>query len=225
MPQAADILPTTKRAPWDLRREVFRTFGILGALDPDRFGSSSYKTRKGGGVGGGYFIEFEDEDKSTDIKRPAHIPTTGSVKRGVDWAMIKDQSSSLSPTQLIGGRSMSSAQNADYRAFSADAQNKPSQGEESDNALHRIMYKDSDNDEPAHLYMYEQYAMTAQPLSQLPPARRLSPSDDDFYPTVTVQALMRILKDSSLSNLHSMVMKVRFYFRILFDLKCIRSVQ
>ena len=57
--------------------------------------------------------------------------------------------------------------------------------------------------------MYEQYAMTAQPLSQLSPARRLLPSDEVFYPTVAVQSLMRILKDSSLSNLHGMVMKVR----------------
>ena len=54
----------------------------------------------------------------------------------------------------------------------------------------------------------EQYAMTAQPLSKLSPARRLSPSDEGFFPTVAVQALMRILKDTSLSNLHGMVMKV-----------------
>jgi len=58
--------------------------------------------------------------------------------------------------------------------------------------------------------MYEQYAMTAQPLSKLSPPKRLSPSDEAFYPTVAVQALMRILTDSSLSNLHGMVMKVRY---------------
>ena len=68
--------------------------------------------------------------------------------------------------------------------------------------------RDTDDDEPAYLYMYEQYAMTAVPISKLKPARRMSPSDDTFYPTVAVQALMRILKDNSLSNLHGMVMKV-----------------
>ncbi|EED89568.1 phosphatidylinositol 3-kinase (PI3K)-like protein [Thalassiosira pseudonana CCMP1335] len=115
--QASDVLPTTKRAPWYLRREVFRMFGILGALDPDRF--LPYKIRKGGGVGGGYFVELEDDD-------------------------------------------------------------------------------------------------TGIPLSNLPPARRLLPSDDDFYPTVAVQALMRILKNPSLSNLHGMVMKaVMFIFNAL----------
>lgn len=68
--------------------------------------------------------------------------------------------------------------------------------------------RETDDDEPAYLYMYEQYAMTAVPISKLKPARRMSPSDDTFYPTVAVQALMRILKDNSLSNLHGMVMKV-----------------
>jgi len=210
--QAAEILPTTKRAPWDLRREVFRTFGVLGALDPDRLGSSTYKTRKGGGVGGGYFVEMEDEDNISDSRRhSALVPTTGSIKRGTDLSLY--HSTSLSPAQFSGGRSLSSGHAGTY---STDSQHRAATGENLDEVLHRKMYKDSDNDEPAHLYMYEQYAMTAQPLSQLPPARRLSPSDEDFYPTVTVQALMRILKDSSLSNLHGMVMKaVMFIFNAL----------
>eukprot|EP00985_Skeletonema_marinoi_P034756 scaffold44750_cov204-Skeletonema_marinoi.AAC.1 len=187
--QASNILPTTKRASWELRREVFRTFGVLGALDPDRFGSSS--TRKGGGKGGGYFVELEeDKDVSSRALNPAHgseIPKMG------DWSQLNNQALSDSPQP-----------NADSDLVSPSS--------ESDKKVH----KDSDNDEPAHLYMYEQYAMTAQSLSMLPPARRLSPSDDDFYPTVAVQALMRILRDSSLSNLHGMVMKaVMFIFNAL----------
>ena len=182
--QAASILPTTKRASWELRREVFRTFGVLGALDPDRFGSSS--TRKGGGKGGGYFVELEeDKDVSSHALNAAHgseIPKMGEYQALSDSPQPNADSALVPPSS------------------------------ESD----KKVYKDSDNDEPAHLYMYEQYAMTAQPLSKLPPARRLSPSDDDFYPTVAVQALMRILRDSSLSNLHGMVMKaVMFIFNAL----------
>jgi tetratricopeptide (TPR) repeat protein len=187
--QASGILPTTKRANWELRREVFRTFGVLGALDPDRFGSSS--TRKGGGKGGGYFVELEeDKDVGSRALNPAHgseIPKMG------EWSQLNNQALSDSPQPNV------------------DSDLLPPSNESS-----KKVYKDSDNDEPAHLYMYEQYAMTAQPLSKLPPARRLSPSDDDFYPTVAVQALMRILRDSSLSNLHGMVMKaVMFIFNAL----------
>ncbi|KAL7500860.1 hypothetical protein ACHAWT_010361 [Skeletonema menzelii] len=187
--QASNILPTTKRASWELRREVFRTFGVLGALDPDRFGSSS--TRKGGGKGGGYFVELdEDKEVGSSALNPAHgseIPKMG------EWSQLNNQALSDSPQPHVGSDLVS-----------------PS------NESGKNVYKDSDNDEPAHLYMYEQYAMTAQSLSKLPPARRLSPSDDDFYPTVAVQALMRILRDSSLSNLHGMVMKaVMFIFNAL----------
>lgn len=187
--QASNILPTTKRASWELRREVFRTFGVLGALDPDRFGSSS--TRKGGGKGGGYFVELdEDKEVGTSSMNTAHgseIPKMG------EWSQLNNQASSDSPQPNAG---------SDLVSPSSESGKK--------------VYKDSDNDEPAHLYMYEQYAMTSQSLSKLPPARRLSPSDDDFYPTVAVQALMRILRDSSLSNLHGMVMKaVMFIFNAL----------
>jgi hypothetical protein len=87
-------------------------------------------------------------------------------------------------------------------------QTQESSGGTSSQSLSPKNIKDSDNDDPAHMYMYEQYAMTAQPLSQLSPAKRLSPIDEAFFPTVAVQALMRILKDPTLSNLHGMVMKV-----------------
>jgi serine/threonine-protein kinase mTOR len=61
VPQATDVLPGTKRAPWALRREVIRTLGIVGALDPEQYPSFADKTRKGGAVGGGYFAERESE--------------------------------------------------------------------------------------------------------------------------------------------------------------------
>ena len=64
LPIAADILPATKRAPWALRREVIRTLGILGALDPDRY--FNHKARQTGGTGGGYFIEGEEDDAAEE---------------------------------------------------------------------------------------------------------------------------------------------------------------
>lgn len=81
--------------------------------------------------------------------------------------------------------------------------------------------KDIDENSPAHLYMYEQYQMTAQPVSKLPPARRLTPSEEDFYPTVAVQALTRILRDPSLAVHHGMVMQaIMFIFNSL-GLRCV----
>lgn len=195
--QASDLLPTTKRAPWDLRREVFRTFGILGALSPDRFGSGS-TTRKGGGKGGGYFVELEDDQGPRMRNRFSTTSAYVSGKRIMpEW---KDHSTLVSSS--LQNRNASAQ--LEHRIISGG--NHITQAQESDEP--KSISKRSDDDEPAHLFMYEQYAMTAQPLSKLSPARRLSPSDEGFFPTVAVQALMRILKDTSLSNLHGMVMKV-----------------
>ena len=50
-----------------------------------------------------------------------------------------------------------------------------------------------DEDEGAHKFMYEMYACKAQPVSILPPARRLTPADEDFYPTVAYVCLISLL--------------------------------
>lgn len=80
---------------------------------------------------------------------------------------------------------------------------------------------DSDDDLPAHLSMYEQYAMVVQPVSSLPPARRITPTDEMFYPTVAIQALMRIFRDPALAVHHGMVIQaIMFIFKSM-GLRCI----
>lgn len=80
---------------------------------------------------------------------------------------------------------------------------------------------DNDDDLPAYLSMYEQYAMVVQPVSSLPPARRITPSDEMFYPTVAIQALMRIFRDPSLGVHHGMVIQaIMFIFKSM-GLRCI----
>lgn len=155
--QATDILPATKRAPWSLRREVIRTLGILGALDPDRVVSTA---RKGGAVGGAYFEELDLHAIGGEVATEAHGNRL-LHSSGEPIPTKKRSQSSILPT-------------------SADAE----------------------DDLPAFLFMYEQYTMVAQPLSTLPPAKRLSPSDEDFYPTVAIQALMRIFRDQGLAAHH-----------------------
>ena len=156
LPLATSILPSAKRSPWMLRREIMRTFGLMGALDPHRYNKmlrQSQKGRRTGRVGGGLYIDSQDEE-------------------------VDDENEKLS---LEGGTSSE--------------------------LVKRGLEDSSDDSEPAHLYMYELYAMTAQPISKLLPPRRLTPSDEEFYPTVVVQALTRILKDSSLVVHHGMVMQ------------------
>ena len=173
--RATDVLPGTKRAPWALRREVIRTLGIVGALDPDQYHTFVPKTRKGGAVGGGYFLEqdVDEEEKDSAPQSEAAAPS-------------EPQASSTSESRTGADR-----------------------------------MRDSDDDSPAHLYMYEQYAMVAQPVSTILPPQRMTPSDEEFYPTVAIQALTRIFKDPSLAVHHGMVMQaIMFIFNFLGQ-KCV----
>lgn len=183
LPQATDVLPSTKRAPWGLRREVIRTLGIVGALDPDQYHTVAPKTRKGGAVGGGYFLE-RDAILDGDI-----VPSKPEEE-----------------SDALHGRS------------SDKNDTSPLPNTSSDLGDH---IKDIDDDLPAHLYLYEQYAMVALPVSKAVPPQRMTPADEDFYSTVAIQALTRIFKDQSLAVHHGMVMQaIMFIFNFLGE-KCV----
>jgi FKBP12-rapamycin complex-associated protein len=172
--QATDMLPATKRAPWSLRREVIRTLGIFGALDPDMQLSAALKARKGGAVGGAYFEEadFRDQGQMDQDEANDHVsPTNSEEKQRVNGT--------------LGG------------------------------------FIQKDENLPAYLFMHEQYAMFAQPMSELIPAKRISPADEDFYPTVVVQALMRIFKDPNLTVHHSLVIQAVMYIFKSMGLGCV----
>eukprot|EP00934_Nitzschia_sp_Nitz4_P000121 Nitzschia sp. Nitz4//scaffold14_size191712//162960//172475//NITZ4_001752-RA/size191712-snap-gene-0.144-mRNA-1//1//CDS//3329537014//121//frame0 len=157
--RATDIMPGTKRAPWALRREVIRTLGVLGALDPAQYHLVAPKARKRGAVGGAYFTVQDVANTS------------------------KQSGESIEKTEKLT--------------------------------------RHQDDDLPAHLFMYEQYAMVSQPVSRLPPARRMTPKDEDFYQTVVVQALMRMFRDPSLAIHHGAVMQaILLVFKAL-GLRCV----
>lgn len=196
--QATDVLPATKRAPWSLRREVIRTLGILGALDPDLYYAVASKTRKGGAVGGAYFEELDSKDT---------VNETQLVPR--DTSMLSRSLSAQATSTSIPSVKQRTRTTDDQRKR-AGSELSPSQGPSED-----------DDDLPAYLFMYEQYAMVAQPVSTTPPAKRMSPSDEEFHPTVAIQALMRIFQKPALAVHHGMVIQaIMFIFKSL-GLKCV----
>ncbi|KAL3925176.1 MAG: hypothetical protein SGILL_000584 [Bacillariaceae sp.] len=213
---ATDILPGTKRAPWSLRREVIRTLGVLGAFDPDRYRVIAPQGRKGGAVGGAYFVVQDDVDSergnshvSTDVSLggPGALSTTNGA------ASV----STFSGGTALGTSRMSSSTNTGRSSVSLQLGSKQPIPTSDTN----LREAEPDDDLPAYLFMYEQYAAVAQPASSHTPARRMEPGDDGFYPTVTIQALMRIFKNQSLAVHHGMVMQaIMFIFKSL-GLKCV----
>jgi hypothetical protein len=186
LPLASAVLPGTRRAPWALRREVMRTLGILGAIDPQRYTSVISKSRKRGGWGGGYFVEDEAEMNSS-------VGSSSIADACVDNRALKQSKKSEQTHRTSGGTEKSI-----------------------------LDVTDDDDDEPAHFCMYEQYSCMAQPTSKLSPPQRLCPMNEDFYSTVVIQALTRILKDQSLAVHHGMAMQaIMFTFNSL-GIKCVK---
>ena len=196
--RATDVLPGTKRAPWELRREVIRTLGILGALDPDQYHASVPKTRKGGAVGGGYYIEHESTADATVSDLAGKLPPS---EKSILETTVATEGKKVLARPRVGGR--------DNRA-SSGSMSEPGH-----------FVKEADDDSPVHLFMYEQYAMMAQPNATLAPQRRIVPADEDFYPQVTIQALTRIFKDPSLAVHHGMVMQALMFIFKSLGLHCV----
>ena len=68
--------------------------------------------------------------------------------------------------------------------------------------------------------------MVAQPVSTMVPPQRMTPTDEDFYPTVAIQALAiqaltRIFKDPSLAIHHGMVMQAIMSIFNFLGQKCV----
>lgn len=197
--QATDILPATKRAPWSLRREVIRTLGIVGALDPDRYHEVASKARKGGAVGGAYF----EVDLNEGLKSSFTYESSSKV------ALSKSIAKSVSRLSILPSQT-DPPESAKRKSLPNDQQIFQKTGKDAD-----------DENEPAYLFMYEQYAMVAQPVSTVPPAKRMTPSSEGFYPTVAIQALMRIFRDQSLAVHHGQVVQaVMFIFKSL-GMQCV----
>mmetsp|Transcript_21493 Transcript_21493/g.52973 ORF Transcript_21493/g.52973 Transcript_21493/m.52973 type:complete len:3171 (+) Transcript_21493:99-9611(+) len=205
--QATDILPGTKRAPWALRREVIRTLGVLGALDPDRYHAAGPKARKGGAVGGAYFVvQDEVEQPTTDVEMNGAVVGRSLALRNFGGNSVAAGSVLAKPLPHHAGTS----------------KGKQDESGRADVPWSVAESADADDNLPAYLSMYEQYAMVAQPVSTLPPARRMTPGDEEFYPTVAIQALMRIFKDPALAVHHGMVMQaIMFIFQSL-GLRCVQ---
>lgn len=170
-------------------------------MDPDRYpATTGSKTRKGGGIGSGYFVDTEEEKS----RESTTLRTTSSVLNGSKPVMHEIKRNDVKINKNSGVTRLT------------DTDKLQSNGDFVTNAS-----PSNDDDEPAHFYMYELYSMTAQPISNISPPRRLTPADENFYPTVTLQALTTILKDPSLAVHHGMVMQaVMFIFNSL-GLRCV----
>ena len=206
MPIAVAVLPGTKNAPWSLRCEVLRTFGILGAVDPQKLITVSSGDK-------------QNKDKAASRQMLESLRKYSGLTTATNAIDITGKPHG---SEEKNKKTRNHAGNMDARS---DALDLAVIGH-ADDRMNGPILTQQNAMEPAHLCMYEQCAMTAQPVSSLNFNRdQVSPSSEDFYPTVVLKALMKILKDPSLAVHHSMVMQaVMFIFQSL-GLRCVKFLE
>eukprot|EP01041_Mallomonas_annulata_P001944 gene1944-3771_t len=213
LPWALDLLVTNSaNSPWSLRKEVLRTLGLLGALEPHKYhmiiqhlqehvkgstrteniiatgGASSYNQDNNNNVLGGVGGHMQTIQQVTT---PTHI--------GNEQAMSLRTSTEWGSTHKAFTES-----NLDNILLSLG-----------DLVATEVQLDENIAETPAHQVMYEQSVMRTQSVpSQDEEEFRLTPSHEDFYPRVAIAALMRILRDGSLGVHHSSVTQaIMFIFK------------
>lgn len=217
LPRALDLLFNNSTIPWSLRREVLRTMGLLGALEPHKYGlivshlqkhEEQRKAIAGGDRNDGGADEGWRGPKATDgdaggVISPKPDGKGNELARPSTLAKVnpKQVRSLEEAKMLMGGRE------ASHFTSLMDFNRERGQGHFLDDFINTTELLEDMNvaEKPAHLFMYEQSAMRSlsEPLVRDQP--RITPSNEDYYPRVSVTALMRILRDQTQSVHHSSV--------------------
>jgi tetratricopeptide (TPR) repeat protein len=232
LPYLFQLLERGENSPWSLRREVLRTMGILGSLEPRKYGLIlNHRLRCLGD-------ELDEADVDADVEEMHHV---GYYKTKAPSAAIeskRDPSGSVgSPdAKRATGASTPKSDKIGYQ-FDGISMAKTASFTEKEEKLGVIErsaeevlteaaqkalsdeYAGSvinpkvtpmafdDLSEPVHQYLYETISIRVQSSSDNPDVQRLSPSNEDYYPKMAIGALMAVLRKPSLSVHHAAVIQ------------------
>ena len=223
LPRALDLLFNKATVPWSLRREVLRTMGLLGALEPHKYSLIV-----------NYLQGHEELTKQASLLDGDRVeegwrgPKHAEAGTGADGGVV-------SPDARGGGRAGEGAGVGGDPKKAAPLSTKNLRGLEESKKLmggreashltslmdltvdrpgynlddlitsHELLDDANISSKPAHLFMYEQSAMRSLSEPTTRTEAVMTPSNEDYYPRVAVTALMRILRDPSQSVHHSSV--------------------
>ena len=190
LPRALDLLfKSSVNTPWSLRMETLRCIGLLGALEPQKYSMiinylQLIKDKK--------LADKGTPEESNAKRRPSTITSGISSSYALKSAEYRDRADSLNL--------------ADTYAFTGSGRKSKSGSENEPDLIKCDVLLDDDNsDQAAHYLMYEQSVMRSVSAPTTEEVKRRTPHNDDYYPHITISALMKMLHERSLSVHHSSV--------------------
>lgn len=205
LPSALDMLfKNVTSMPWSLRREMLRTLGLLGALEPHRYSLIV-----------NHLTAWESSRKAeANLKAdgPGIVGDRAFAVTGPAVSPLFSVTVSQDRTGGNGGASHRHARRGDNSEINTDRHsmedsclNRDIEANET-LVLSKVCLEEDNAEKPVHLFMYEQSVMRSLVEVQTrDDTDRRTPSNEDYFPRVVIAALMRILRDQSQSVHHSSV--------------------
>jgi FKBP12-rapamycin complex-associated protein len=217
LPRALDMLfASTVTMPWSLRMEVLRTVGLLGALEPHKYSvivahlqnlEKSRVAERKGSVSDNR-VDFKG---LMEMSAVSFISATNGFRDRADSSNSATAAGSAAAGGADGGginRTRRGTTSTRVSSF-GEAEKNAGHGQHATwkgDVLHsEVLLEDDSAEAPAHFFMYEQSVMKSLSEPATKEEVRRTPNSEDYYPRVAVTALMKILRDPSLTVHHSAV--------------------
>jgi hypothetical protein len=202
LPKALEILRSSSTAtPWSLRREVLRTIGLVGALEPHKYNLIQKHLQ-------------DTEAKNAEAKSRAEIKNVNAVAGG--GSLVVSSEIRCAPDVTFGPAQFSSNQPQATRHSHLPQGSKINNetkshiyqteiGDYSAVLKEPVKVEEDTANSPAYKFMYSQSVKIARSVAAVDEAVRHTPASENYYPHVAINALMKILRDPNLSTHHPAV--------------------
>ena len=187
--------------------ETLRTLGLLGALEPLKY--SLIQTH----------LQNHEKNKERKIDEEKiqliALEMTTTIQTGVATerrGTVTDRTES----------NLSSNTSNDKRDGSEKEHDRERTSNNFEELIRSEVLLDDDSDRaPAYMFMYEQSVMRSVSEPAVADVQRKTPSNEDYYPHVSLITLMKILRDPSLTVHHSSVIQAITLTFISLGVRCV----
>lgn len=214
LPYLLQMLDRVENASWSLRREVLRTLGILGALEPRKYGLIISHKKRYIGLSGN---EIGNEgDTSFSVTRPSPRPAPRSSS-DTQPELAHDVFGAGSSNNFGQSKELTSDEVLDEMLTFAIRTSVD--GAVLNDKISAMSFEDLNA--PVHSHLYETTATFVQPTPSSPEVARLTPSSDDFYPKAAFGELMNILRKPDLSVHHASTTQAIMFILKGLGMRCV----
>lgn len=173
-------------SPWSLRCEVLRTLGLLGALEPYKFGiiqehlilAEGRRVDSDGPIMGRAASQSYGGALALALEHTPALIGTGAL-----WSNTESDQMTKRDRADSGNSSLTGT----GRKNSLDTESSRTDTPSGSGKSFELVLEEDNADLPVYLFMYEQNVMRAQCVPDIEEKTRLTPTSEDYYPVSLIR--------------------------------------